>query len=122
MLVETALLAAWNAVRETAHQACRVAALVSNTGDIIVNKFFFHNCSNHVEACKSTSTKRHGTSHKKFLIELVLGAETVLARLLHEVTATRMCSPNSRGKILKSRAFASTDLVNKLAAKRINTV
>ena len=35
----------------TAHQACRVAALVSNTGDIIVNKFFFHNCSNHVEAC-----------------------------------------------------------------------
>ena len=59
------------------------------------------------------------TPPRTFLIQLLLGADTVLARVLDEMTATRLLTPISLGEILKNRAYASTSLVNKLAAKNL---
>ena len=50
--------------------------------------------------------------------KLLLGAESVLARMLHESSATRLFTLVSLGDVFKGRAFSSNGLINPLATKR----
>ena len=55
---------------------------------------------------------------RPFPSKLLLGAESVLARMLHESTATRFFTPVSLGEILKARAYSSNGLINPPATQR----
>ena len=57
-----------------------------------------------------------------FPVKVILGAEAVLARLLHELNVTRMFTPLGLGEILKSRAYSANGQVNNLATRRTDTL
>ena len=55
---------------------------------------------------------------RSFLVKMLLGAESVLARLLHEANSSRMFTPVGLGEILKNRAYAPNGQLNVLAQKK----
>ena len=58
------------------------------------------------------------TPRRVFLQKLLIGAETVLARLLHELHTTRLFTPLGLGEILRVRAYTTSGQVNHLATKQ----
>ena len=54
---------------------------------------------------------------RSFPVKMLLGAESVLARLLHEANSSRMFTPVGLGEILKNRAYAANGQLNVLAQK-----
>ena len=55
---------------------------------------------------------------RTLLVKKLLGAESVLARLLHEANSSRMFTPVGLGEILESRAHAADGQLNVLAQKK----
>ena len=62
--------------------------------------------------------ENHWVPPRKFPVKVLIGAESVLARILHEATSSRLFSPISIGEILKVRAWASSGLINNMALKK----
>ena len=58
------------------------------------------------------------TPRRAFPQKLLLGAEAVLARLLHELRTTRLFTPLGLGEILRVRAYTTLGQVNPLATKQ----
>jgi len=58
------------------------------------------------------------TPRRVFPQKILIGAEAVLARLLHELRTTRLFTPLGLGEILRVRAYTTTGQVNPLATKQ----
>ena len=50
-----------------------------------------------------------------FPSEILLGAEAVLARLLHEHTSSKHYTPLKLGEVLQARAYTASGQVNTMA-------
>ena len=50
--------------------------------------------------------------------KVLIGTESVLARILHEATPSRLFTPISIGEMLEVRAWASSGLINNMAHKK----
>ena len=55
---------------------------------------------------------------RSFPVKMLLGAESVLARLLHEANSSRMFALVGLGEILKNRAYAANGQLNVLVQKK----
>ena len=56
-------------------------------------------------------------SRRSFPLKMLLGAESVLDRFLHEANSSRLFTPVGLGEILKNRAYAASGQLNVLAQK-----
>lgn len=55
--------------------------------------------------------------NREFPTKLLIGAESVLARMYHEHTVSKMYTPTTLGEILTARSFTSTGRINSLATQ-----
>ena len=55
---------------------------------------------------------------RSFPVKMLLGAESVFARLLHEANSSRMFTPVGLGDFWKNRAYAANGQLNVLAQKK----
>ena len=71
-------------------------------------------CPLQVEKYESSWSPR-----RSFPVKMLLGAESVLVRLLHEANSCRMFTPVGLGEILKNPAYVPNGHLNVLAQKKI---